>query len=162
VTPNLAAVPFTGAIDLHDVQRLPLGIGADLHQPQKPDHAPSPDRRKSRQCPPGASTPNFAAVPAKFPCATRQHRLFAFITRNWRGKPLVSHQVIMRLIGAATTETGLKVCREIDCGLYPRGVNVPDEKMLAPRIEFHTFPRRVELYHLAATTALKQLFLLRR
>jgi len=39
-----------------------------------------------------------------------EHRLFAFITQNWRGKPLVSHQVIVQLIGATTTETGLKVC----------------------------------------------------
>ena len=42
-----------------------------------------------------------------------EHRLFAFITMNWRGKPLVSHQVIVQLIGATTTETGLKVCCEI-------------------------------------------------
>ena len=38
-----------------------------------------------------------------------EHRLFAFITQNWRGKPLVSHQVIVQLIGATTTETGLEV-----------------------------------------------------
>jgi hypothetical protein len=36
-----------------------------------------------------------------------EHRLFAFITMNWRGKPLVSHQVIVQLIGSTTTETGL-------------------------------------------------------
>ena len=39
-----------------------------------------------------------------------EHRLFAFITMNWRGKPLVSHQVIVQLIGSTSTETGLKVC----------------------------------------------------
>jgi hypothetical protein len=43
-----------------------------------------------------------------------KHRLFAFITMNWRGRPLVSHQVIVQLIGATTTDTGLKVCCEID------------------------------------------------
>src|SRR4029077_12460993 len=49
---------------------------------------------------------------------------FAFITMNWRSKPLLSHQVIVQLIGATTTETGLKVCCEIDGSLYPKGVKV--------------------------------------
>ena len=69
-----------------------------------------------------------------------EHRLFAFITMNWRGKPLVSHQVIVQLIGATTTETGLKVCCEIDSNLYPKGVNVTDQEMQAIRIardDFH-------------------------
>ena len=77
----------------------------------------------------------------KFPWATRQHRLFAFITQTWRGKPLVSHAVIVQLIGATTTETGLQVCCEIDPNLYPKGVQVSDQSH-AGRI-----PRRVELYH---------------
>jgi Rhodopirellula transposase DDE domain len=63
-----------------------------------------------------------------------EHRLFAFITMNWRGKPLLSHQVIIQLIGATTTETGLKVCCEIDGNLYPKGVNVTDQEMQAIRI----------------------------
>ena len=69
-----------------------------------------------------------------------EHRLFAFITQNWRGKPLVSHQVIVQLIGATTTETGLKVCCEIDGNLYPKGIKVTDQEMLAislTRNEFH-------------------------
>jgi hypothetical protein len=69
-----------------------------------------------------------------------EHRLFAFITMNWRGKPLVSHQVIIQLIGATTTETGLKVCCEIDANRYPKGVKVTDLKMRAidiTRDEFH-------------------------
>jgi hypothetical protein len=68
-----------------------------------------------------------------------EHRLFAFITQNWRGKPLVSHQVIVQLIGATTTKTGLKVCCEIDGSLYPRGVKVPDEDRLALNIERDAF-----------------------
>jgi hypothetical protein len=53
------------------------------------------------------------------------------ITMNWRGKPLVSHQVIFRLIGSATTETDLKVCCEIDANKYSRGINVanPDSRI---------------------------------
>jgi hypothetical protein len=69
-----------------------------------------------------------------------EHRLFAYITMNWRGKPLVSHQVIVQLIGATTTETGLKVCCEIDANLYPKGVKVSDPEMQAINItrdEFH-------------------------
>jgi hypothetical protein len=69
-----------------------------------------------------------------------EHRLFAFITMNWRGKPLVSHQVIVQLIGSTTTETGLKVCCEIDGNLYPKGLKVSDQEIQAINItrnEFH-------------------------
>ena len=76
-----------------------------------------------------------------------EHRLFAFITMNWRGKPLVSHQVIVQLIGSTSTETGLKVCCEIDRNLYPKGLKVTEREMQADNIA--QFPRRVELYHLA-------------
>ena len=68
-----------------------------------------------------------------------EHRLFAFITMNWRGKPLVSHQVIVQLIGATTTETGLAVCCEIDRNLYPKGIEVSDEELQAINITRHAF-----------------------
>jgi hypothetical protein len=48
-----------------------------------------------------------------------EHWLFAFITMNWRGKPLISHQVIVQLIGSTTTDIGLEVRCEIDGNLYP-------------------------------------------
>src|SRR6201996_6789538 len=60
-----------------------------------------------------------------------EHRLFAFITMNWRGKPLVSHLAIVQLIGATTTEKGLKVCCEIDSNSYPKGVVMADEELQA-------------------------------
>lgn len=69
-----------------------------------------------------------------------EHRLFAFITQNWRGKPLVSHQVIVQLIGATTTETGLKVSCEIDGSHYPKAIKVSDEEMDTlniKRADFH-------------------------
>ncbi|WP_428491776.1 ISAzo13 family transposase [Rhodopila sp.] len=69
-----------------------------------------------------------------------EHRLFAFITTNWRGKPLVSHQVIVQLIGSTTTETGLKVCCEIDGNLYPKAIKITHKEMQAINItrdEFH-------------------------
>jgi hypothetical protein len=68
-----------------------------------------------------------------------EHRLFAFITQNWRGKPLVSHQVIVQLIGATTTETGLKVCCEIDASDYPKGVKVSDAELNSLNLSRHEF-----------------------
>ncbi len=48
-----------------------------------------------------------------------EHRLFAHISMNWRGRPLTSHQVVVDLIGATTTRTGLRVHAELDHGTYP-------------------------------------------
>jgi hypothetical protein len=51
-----------------------------------------------------------------------EHRLFAFITQNWRGKPLVTHEVIIQLIANTTTRTGLTVQCELDTKTYPKGI----------------------------------------
>jgi len=53
-----------------------------------------------------------------------EHRLFSFITKNWRGKPLVSHEVIVNLIAATSTRTGLRVQSQLDTGNYPKGIKV--------------------------------------
>jgi hypothetical protein len=58
-----------------------------------------------------------------------EHRLFSAITQNWRGKPLVSHEVIVKLIAATTTRTGLRVRSGLDTGDYPKGVTVSDAEM---------------------------------
>jgi transposase len=58
-----------------------------------------------------------------------EHRLFSFISLNWSGQPLVSHEVIVSLIRATTTAKGLKVEAEIDRNSYPSGVTVSDEEM---------------------------------
>jgi len=58
-----------------------------------------------------------------------EHRLFSAITQNWRGKPLVSHEVVVNLIGATTTETGLKVKSELDTNQYPAGRIVSDDEL---------------------------------
>lgn len=68
-----------------------------------------------------------------------EHRLFSFITQNWRGKPLVSLQTIVRLIAATTTETGLKVRCEVDPKTYPAGVKVTDREMDAIALKPHSF-----------------------
>ena len=67
-----------------------------------------------------------------------EHRLFSFISQNWRGKPLVSHQVIVNLI-AATTKTGLRVRAELDPAKYPKGVKVSDKEVAGIRLERDKF-----------------------
>ena len=69
-----------------------------------------------------------------------EHRLFSAISQNWRGKPLVSHEVIVKLIAATTTRTGLRVRSELDTGVYPAGRSVTDAEMQRLHIrpdEFH-------------------------
>ena len=69
-----------------------------------------------------------------------EHRLFSFITQNWRAKPLVSYRVIVDLIAATTTETGLKVYCELDVNRYPKGILVSDDEMASlniQRADFH-------------------------
>jgi hypothetical protein len=69
-----------------------------------------------------------------------EHRLFSFISMNWRAKPLVSYRVIVDLISATTTETGLSVQCELDTNSYPKGVVVTDQEMAQLNIirdEFH-------------------------
>ncbi|MDI6617028.1 MAG: ISAzo13 family transposase, partial [Syntrophaceae bacterium] len=63
-----------------------------------------------------------------------EHRLFSFISQNWRGKPLVSHEVIVNLIAATTTREGLRVQCQLDTGSYPTGIKVPDEEMAGVNI----------------------------
>jgi transposase len=58
-----------------------------------------------------------------------EHRLFSFISQNWRGKPLVSHEVIVNLIANTTTAKGLQVKSELDTGTYPAGIKVSDEEL---------------------------------
>ena len=55
-----------------------------------------------------------------------EHRLFSFITMNWRGRPLISHEVIVQLIASTKTRSGLKVRSEIDANSYPKGLVISD------------------------------------
>lgn len=69
-----------------------------------------------------------------------EHRLFSYITMNWRGKPLVSHEVIVQLIRATKTKTGLKVNCELDVNEYPIGRKVTNKELKQVKItrnEFH-------------------------
>jgi hypothetical protein len=69
-----------------------------------------------------------------------EHRLFSFISQNWRAKPLVSYKVIVDLIAATTTRTGLTVHCQLDDNCYPKGIVVSDAEFAAiniTRAEFH-------------------------
>ena len=68
-----------------------------------------------------------------------EHRLFSFITQNWRGKPLRSIQTIIELIGATTTKTGLKVRAELDQNFYPKGIEVTDAELADVDLRRHDF-----------------------
>ena len=62
-----------------------------------------------------------------------EHRLFSHISINWRGRPLTSVELIVRLIGATTTQSGLVVRADVDTGKYPIGVKVSDDELAAVR-----------------------------
>ena len=68
-----------------------------------------------------------------------EHRLFAHISMNWRGRPLVSHEVVVDLISATTTRSGLQGLAELDTSSYPTKVKVSDAAMAALALTPHTF-----------------------
>jgi hypothetical protein len=68
-----------------------------------------------------------------------EHRLFAHITMNWRGRPLTSHEVMLQTIAATTSRTGLTVHAELDTGEYPTGIRISDEAIGALPITRHRF-----------------------
>jgi hypothetical protein len=68
-----------------------------------------------------------------------EHRLFSFITLNWRGKPLRSFKTIVQLIAATTTTAGLTVRAELDENKYPKGVKISDAKLASIHLAPHNF-----------------------
>ena len=76
-----------------------------------------------------------------------EHRLFSFITMNWRAKPLLSYRVIVELIAATTTKTGLTVQCELDSAHYPKGIAVSDQADGHTQHHSRHVPRRVELHN---------------
>ena len=95
--------------------------------------------RLERELPGGICTHDISAPWQGTQWNRIEHRLFAYISQNWRGKPLVSHHVIVQLIGATTTRTGLTVTCDIDQSLYPKAVKVSDAEMATLNIQRHTF-----------------------
>jgi hypothetical protein len=69
-----------------------------------------------------------------------EHRLFSFITKNWRGRPLTAYEVIVNLIASTTTKTGLTVRAALDPRCYETGIEVSDEELEQLRITRAKFP----------------------
>lgn len=68
-----------------------------------------------------------------------EHKLFSFISQNWRGKPLISHAVVVNLISNTTTTKGLTVKCRLDENKYPKGIKISDEQMAQVNIEHNKF-----------------------
>ena len=68
-----------------------------------------------------------------------EHRLFSFISKNWRGKPLLTHQVIVSLIAATTTRAGLRVKSQVDSRTYTKGRRISDDQLADVNIEPNVF-----------------------
>jgi DDE family transposase len=68
-----------------------------------------------------------------------EHRMFCHITNNWRGRPLLTRQIVVQLIGSVTTEQGLRVRAELDENVYDAGIKVTDEELAAVAIERDDF-----------------------
>jgi hypothetical protein len=68
-----------------------------------------------------------------------EHRLFSHISMNWRGKPLISHEVVVNLIGATTTRTGLNVRAKLDTNTYETNRKVGDDQMAQVKLIPHKF-----------------------
>ena len=82
-----------------------------------------------------------------------EHRMFSFVSLNWRGRPLESLEVIIDLIGSTTTSTGLKVYARLDPGDYVKGIKVTDAELAAVNIARHEFHPDWN-YEIRPTTAL--------
>ncbi|MHB8416419.1 MAG: ISAzo13 family transposase, partial [Acidiferrobacteraceae bacterium] len=68
-----------------------------------------------------------------------EHRMFCHITQNWRGRPLVSHEVIVNLIANTTTQAGLKIRAELDRGVYPIGLKITDAELAKLNLKLAKF-----------------------
>jgi hypothetical protein len=68
-----------------------------------------------------------------------EHRMFSHITQNWRGRPLVSHEVIVNLIANTTTRAGLKLRAELDRGKYPTGIKISDAELASLNLKRDSF-----------------------
>jgi hypothetical protein len=68
-----------------------------------------------------------------------EHRMFSHISMNWRAQPLISHEVIVNLIGATTTKKGLKIVAQLDPQKYKTGIKVSDEELEQVNIQKNEF-----------------------
>jgi hypothetical protein len=68
-----------------------------------------------------------------------EHRMFSHITKNWRGRPLTSHEVIVNLIANTTTNAGLEIQSALDTEKYPTGIKISEQEMTSINLEKNSF-----------------------
>ena len=68
-----------------------------------------------------------------------EHKMFSFISKNWRGKPLIDRATVVNLIGNTTTKTGLKVRAMLDEKVYQKGIKISDSELLKVNLETEAF-----------------------
>lgn len=68
-----------------------------------------------------------------------EHRMFSFISKNWRGKPLIDRATIVSLIGSTQTDNGLEIRCELDTHTYPKGIKISETQMKTVKIRRHRF-----------------------
>ena len=95
--------------------------------------------RLERELPGGVCTHDICAPWQGTQWNRIEHRLFAFITMNWRAKPLVSYLAIIQLIASTTTKTGLTVTCQLDANAYEKGIKVTDDEMESLSVKPHSF-----------------------
>lgn len=91
-----------------------------------------------------ANKTQLAVAVCHFPPGTSkwnkiEHRMFSHITKNWRGRPLTSHEVIVNLIANTTTDTGLKIQATLDSKEYPTGIKISDKEIKAINLNKNDF-----------------------
>ena len=101
---------------------------------------------------------------ARWRCPTRHWPTFCHITNNWRGRPLLSRQVVLNLIGSVTTAQGLRVKAALDENVYDASVKVSDAELSAitiERDEFHgEWTCRISPRRVSQMSTVSKLFLL--
>jgi hypothetical protein len=95
--------------------------------------------RLERELPGGICTHDISAPWQGTQWNKIEHRLFSFISRNWRGRPLTDRLAVVELIGATTTKTGLNVACALDTRTYQKGVKVSDAEMASLNIKGDDF-----------------------
>jgi hypothetical protein len=91
--------------------------------------------RLERELPGGVCTHDICAPWQGTQWNRIEHKLFAFITMNWRAKPLVSYLAIIQLIASTTTAAGLTVACQLDANAYEKGIKVSDEEMASLNVK---------------------------
>jgi hypothetical protein len=95
--------------------------------------------RLERELPGGVCTHDICAPWQGTQWNRIEHKLFAFISMNWRAKPLVSYLAIIQLIANTTTDTGLTVACQLDSNAYQKGIKVSDDEMASLNVKPDAF-----------------------